>query len=127
MIYLEIDDIFSFLPPLSNLFSSTLTLFSPGLIFCLMNFHCSLLVGSLWKKLVQKALCACLNLLLTKFLKRLISLYVSLSGLFFHLLDKKCFWAIKFFNSCVNQGLKFLNFCNPYHLKQILHRADAPT
>ena len=35
--------------PLSNLISSTLTTLSLGLVFCLMNFHCSLLVGSFWK------------------------------------------------------------------------------
>ena len=56
--------------PLSNLISSTLTILSFGLVFCLMNFHCYLLVGKLWKKLMQKLLCASLSLLLTKFLKR---------------------------------------------------------
>ena len=100
--------------PLSYLISSTLTTFSLGLVFCLMNFHCSLLVGSFWKKLMQKLLCASLSLLLTKFLKRLNSLYVSLSGLLFLLLNKKCFWAIKCFNSCVNQGLEFLETSPPF-------------
>ena len=74
------------------------------------SFHCSLLVGSFWKKLMQKLLCASLSLLLTKFLRRLNSLNVSLSGFFFHLLNKKCFWAIECFNSCVNQSLELWNF-----------------
>ena len=92
--------------PLSNLISSTLTILSFGLVLCLMNFHCSLLVGKFWKKFMQQLLCASLSLLITKFLKRLNSLYVSLSEIFFHLLNKKCFSAIKNFNSCVNQGLE---------------------
>ena len=74
--------------PLSNLISSTVTILSPGLVFCLMNFHCCLLVGSFWKKLMQKLLCASLSLLLTKFLKRLI-LCTSRCQEF--LLNKKCF------------------------------------
>ena len=94
--------------PPSNLISSTLTTLSFGLVYCLMKFHCSSLVGNFWKKLMQKLLCASLSLLLNKFLKRLNSLYVSLSGIFFHILNKKCFCAIEHFNSCVNQGLEFL-------------------
>ena len=100
--------------PLSNLISSTLTTVSLGLVFCLMNFPCALLVGSFWKKLMQKLLCASFNLLLTKFLKRLNSLCVSLSGLLCYLLNKQCFWAIKCFNSCVNQGLEFLEISPPF-------------
>ena len=65
--------------PLSNLISSTLTILSFGLVFCLMNFHCSLLVGSFWKKLMQKLLCASLSLLLTRFL--LLSLLLT-KGIF---------------------------------------------
>ena len=98
---------------LSNLISSTFTLFSLGLVFCLMNFHCSLLVSSFWKKLMQKLLCASLSLLLTKFLKRLNTLYGLLSGIFSHLLNKK--WAIKCFNSCDNQGLELLKLSHLFN------------
>ena len=100
--------------PLSNLISSTLTPLSLGLVFCLTNFHCSFFVGSFWRKLMQKLLSASLILLLTKFLRRLNSLYVSLSRIFFHLLNKNCFWAIKCFNSCVIKGLELLKLSDPF-------------
>ena len=94
--------------PLSNLISSTLKFFSHGLVFCIINIHCSIFDSSFWKKMMQKLLYASLSLLLTKFLKRLNSLYVLLSGFCFHLLNQKCFLAIKCFNSCVNRGLELL-------------------
>ena len=83
--------------PLSNLISSTMTILSFGQVFCSMKFHCSLLVGKFWKKLMQKLLCASLSLLLTKFLKRLNSLYVSLSRFFFPFIQQNMFLCNQMF------------------------------
>ena len=56
---------------------------------------------------MQKLLCASasLNHLLTKFLTRLNSLYVSQCQDFFPFVNRECFCAIKCFNY-VNQGLE---------------------